>query len=140
MDLRQCRRKLGKDTLPTTEPAYNKWFSQVNASTAHFLNATFELSLELPVPGDQRIRLGEEVLKRLADATATEQDGLGTEEIKTMTAWTHFRLAKVCTEKKERAQALQHVRSALEARLAGLMPQLCRDDTTLMPGMMMRTS
>jgi tetratricopeptide (TPR) repeat protein len=133
IDLEQCRQKLGKDTLPTSEPAYNRWFSQREASTTRFLFATLESLMDAPIhlAVEQRMHLAEEVLKRLAEPKIVERDELVSDEIERLRAWTHFRLAKLYTEQRDSNRALPHVEQALRADLADLTVQTCRTDPVL---------
>jgi predicted Ser/Thr protein kinase len=130
-DLRQCRRNLGRDDLPTTVPTYADWLAKAHASTSEFLYSTRDLLGYLSVPVEVRIRLGEELLRRLADAGNVEQDGLKAEQVRDMKGWTHFGLAQAFAEKEERAKVLQHVREALQLKIPDLTAKNCQEDGTL---------
>jgi serine/threonine protein kinase len=130
-DLRQCRRKLGKDTLPTGQSFYQAWFAQASTATTRYLDASQELLWNLPVPMDLRIRLSEEILKRLGDTALVQQDGLTPAEVQTIKGWTHVRLARTSAAKEEGPdRVLHHVREALQLRLADLTPKTFRDEQT----------
>jgi serine/threonine protein kinase len=130
-DLRLCRRNLHRDDLPTTVPAYSDWLAKAHASTSEYLYSTRDLLGYLSVPVEVRIRLGEELLRRLADAGNVEQDGLKEEQARDMKGWTHFGLAQAFAEKEERAKVLQHVREALQLKMPDLTAKTCQEDGTL---------
>src|SRR5262249_27940090 len=130
-DLRQCRRNLHRDDLPTTVPVYADWLARAHASTSEYLYSTRDLLGYLSVPVEVRIRLGEELLRRLADAGNVEQDGLKEEQARDMKGWTHFGLAQAFAEKEERAKVLNHVREALQLKMPDLTAKTCQEDGTL---------
>jgi tetratricopeptide (TPR) repeat protein len=130
--LRSCRKKLpGRDALPTAVPAYNAWFLQAAGPSTKYLDATLEVLWVLPaVPVDLRVRLPQEILARLTDANAVQQERLKPEEVKRLKGWTHYRLAKAFAGKNEKDNVLRHLSEALGTRLPDLKPQTCRDDGT----------
>jgi tetratricopeptide (TPR) repeat protein/predicted Ser/Thr protein kinase len=130
-DLRLCRRNLGRDDLATTVPAYADWLAKAHASTSEYLYSTRDLLGYLSVPVEVRIRLGEELLRRLGDAGNVEQDGLKAEQVRDMKGWTHFGLAQAFAEKEERGKVLQHVREALQLKMPDLTAKTCQEDGTL---------
>jgi hypothetical protein len=137
--LRGCRRKLGKDDLPTSVPAFAAWFSQANAAAAakapsiRFLNATAEVLNYLPVADGLRVTLAEEVLKNLNDPAAAPKEGLAADEARSIKGWTHFRLAVASASKNDRPGVLAHVREALGQRAPDLGPDAFRNDPTISP-------
>jgi serine/threonine protein kinase len=128
LDLGRCRSLLGKAELQTTVAVYGQWYARSAASTTEYLDATQEVLANLPVPPSWRVRLGEEVLKRLGDGATIEQDKLTPDDIKTRKGWTHFRLARAFAENQERTNALKQIREALQLKLPDLKPQNFRED------------
>jgi tetratricopeptide (TPR) repeat protein len=131
-DLRTCRRKLGKDTLPTLVAAYKSWFAAANApSLTRYLHATSELlSNDLPVPDELRARLADELLQRLGRAEVAQQEAITPQEVRNMKGWTHFRYASVCAARNDRQGVLKNVRAALEQHLTDLEAKTFREDPT----------
>jgi tetratricopeptide (TPR) repeat protein len=127
-DLQQCRQRLGQDRYPSDVPVHNEWFGRSTAAPTEYLDYTQSLLDTMPVPGDVRIRLGEEVLVMLGDAETVKRDGLDEEMVRTKLGWTHFRLARLFAEKKNRGGVLRHVRMALEQKLPNLVPKLFQDE------------
>jgi hypothetical protein len=132
-DLRQCGRKLGKDRLPAAVATQSEWFNRAGGPATEFFYYTQEVLGELPVPVDVRIRLGEEVLKRLGDAPLMEQEGLDQAKVRNMTGLTHQRLARAFAQKEDRNRVLDHVRKALSCKLEDLTAQTFRDDGAFAP-------
>src|SRR5262249_50147793 len=127
-DLRQCRRRLGRDDLPGAVPAYGEWLARANASTAEYLYATRGVLDYLPGPGDLRVRLCPEGPQRRGGAAP---DGLQPDQVRDMKGWLHFTLAQASAQQEDRGGVLRHLREALRLRVPGLTPQACRDDATL---------
>jgi hypothetical protein len=110
---------------------YGDWLSKVGASTSEFLAATRDFLDNYSVPPDVRLRLGQELLQRLADGGLVAQDALKDEQVRDLKGWAHFHLAQVCAQKEDRPGVLQHVREALQLHVPDLTPQSCRADGTL---------
>jgi tetratricopeptide (TPR) repeat protein len=132
-DLRQCRVAAASDTLPASNGDFQQWFSMARDPLSRYLNATVTVLAYLPVPSDVRVRLSEELLKRLANPALMQQDNLPAEEVQSLKGWTHVRLAQAYAEKEDRARVLQHVREALALRVPDLTPETLRGDGTLSP-------
>jgi hypothetical protein len=135
-DLRDCRRKLGKDRLPTAEQAYNNWFDRATVAMpkgldARYLDASLEVLATLAVPEDLRIRLAQELLGHLNRNELVQQEGLKPDEVKSMQAWTYFRLAKAFAAKNERDNVYRNTELALNVRLPDLKPRNFREDPAL---------
>ena len=130
-DLRRCRDVAATDTIPVSNGDFQQWFSLAADTTSRFLNATITVLYYLPVPSDVRVKLSEELLKRLAAPALVEQDGLPAEEVSNLKGWTHVRLAEAYAEREDRVQVLQHIREALALRVPDLTPQFFRDHGTL---------
>jgi tetratricopeptide (TPR) repeat protein len=127
-NLKTCQRKLGKDTLPTAVPVYQTWYAAANAPFTRFLDTLQDVLANLSVPVDLRVRLSEEMLRRLADAEIVKQEALKPQDIKAMKGWAHARLAKVCADKQDKAGVLRHVEGALSQQLPELTPKTFQED------------
>jgi hypothetical protein len=127
-DLSQCRRLLGQDALPTSNSVYAGWYARSNGHTTDYLDATQEVLAALSAPVNVRIRLGETVLGRLNDAGIVAQEGLAAPDVLLRKGWTHYKLARAYAEKDDRPRGLQHMREALELKLADLKPETFRGD------------
>jgi serine/threonine protein kinase len=133
-DLRQCRIAAGSDTLPASNGDFQQWFALArDPSLSRYLNATVTVLAYLPVPSDVRVRLSEELLKRLANPVLVQQDNLPPEEVQSLKGWTHFRLAQAHAEKEDRTRVLQNVREALALKVPDLTPDALRGDGALSP-------
>src|SRR5262249_14410755 len=130
LDLRACRRRLPGGALPTAVAPYGTWVSLADTPSTRYLDATSEVLGYLPVPLDLRIRLSEEVLRRLEDAATARKDGLNDDEAKAMTAWTHVRLAGAFAAKNDPQGVLKQIRSALDLKRPDVTPKTFRDDPT----------
>jgi tetratricopeptide (TPR) repeat protein len=121
----------GKRVYRATWPppgAYATWCETTAGPATKFLDATVELIGVLPTPPDLRIRLQEELIRRLTGPDTALRDGLDADEVRALTAWGHYRLARFWADKDDRANVLKHIRLALAFRLDDLNPQLFRDD------------
>jgi hypothetical protein len=130
-DLRQCRVAAASDTLPSSNGDFQQWFSMARDPLSRYLNATVTVLFNLPVSSDVRVRLSEELLKRLANPVLVQQDNLPSDEVQSLKGWTHVRLAQAYAEKEDRTRVLQHVREALALRVPELTPDSLRGDGTL---------
>jgi tetratricopeptide (TPR) repeat protein len=131
-DLRACRRQLGRDDLPTSVAVYDAWMKQAQAATAAYLYTTRDVLDTLSVPAELRLRLGQELLQRLADPGAVAQDGLTEKRVGELKGWVHFRLAQVYAQKDDKSAVLREAREALQLRVSELTPKTFRDDGTFM--------
>jgi serine/threonine protein kinase len=133
-DLRACRRilaKAGKDALPTSVPLYNDWFVQANsAPLIRYIYATSDVVAYLPVVDELKIRLAENVLKKLDDPQA-RKEGISEDDIKGMKGWTHYRLAVSYAAQNNRQRVLEHVRAALALKRPDLSARTFREDASL---------
>jgi predicted Ser/Thr protein kinase len=135
-ELRQCRRRLKMDALPTPDGSYNTWFARAGGLAPRlqdatlFLDSTLDMTWYLAVSEDLRIRFAEELLKRLADPNVLQQEKIKPEDAKSRTGWTHQRLARTYAAKNDKAGVLRHVGEALKLRLPDLKPNAFRDDGT----------
>jgi tetratricopeptide (TPR) repeat protein len=132
-DLRQCREVAATDTIPVSNGDFQQWFSLASDTTSRFLNATITVLYYLPVPSDVRVKLSEELLKRVVAPALVQEDNLSAEEVANLKGWTHVRLAEAYAEREDRARVLQHVREALSQKVPGLTPQFFREHGTLSP-------
>src|SRR5262249_55727061 len=128
-DLRACRRRLGKDDLPTSVTVYNDWLSRANASTAEYLEGTLAVLWQGPAAAPGRQGVAEGLLRCLAKGAAVEREGLKPGRVDSMTAWAHYHLARaLAAQPGNRAAVLQHARAALELKVADLTPATFRND------------
>jgi serine/threonine protein kinase/tetratricopeptide (TPR) repeat protein len=128
-DLRSCRRRLGRDDLPTSVPAYNDWLGRANAGTTEYLDATLALLWQLPVPADSRIGLAEQIVKRLDDSKAVAKESLKPERVQTLLAQAHVSLARAWAGKPEgKARVRQHLEKALKQQAPGVTVAALRAD------------
>jgi serine/threonine protein kinase len=134
-DLRQCKQKLGADVLPSGNDGYKDWFAKANTtSTVRYLDATLQILWWYhPVPVDLRIRLSETLLQQLADAALFKQEGIPAEEVKGMSAYAHYRLARAYAEKEDRNHLLEQTRLALAPRTPSVSVSSFRDDGLFKP-------
>jgi hypothetical protein len=131
-DLKECRRKLGKEPLPTKDGTYTEWLARaVTGPDTRYFDATLDVLWYLNVPEDLRQGLAEEVLRRLSDANTVMQEGLKPDDVKSRKGWTHFRLAKSFAQKNDKANVLKNVQAALELKLADLKPANFQNDGAL---------
>jgi tetratricopeptide (TPR) repeat protein len=131
-ELRECRKKLGKEALPTRDGTYTEWLARaVSGPDTRYYDATLDVLGYLPVSEDLRVGLAEEVLRRLGNADVVKQEGIPPEDVKARQGWTHYRLAKSFTQKNDKDNVLSHVRAALELKLPDLKPSNFRDDPAL---------
>ena len=129
-DLRQCR-KLGADHLPEIGRPhdYQWWYALAEAGSLGFLHGTIDVIGASPV--DVRVRLIEELLRRLADGEIVKAEAVPADEVKALKARAHFRRARCAAEKEDRAGVLAHLRKALAQRQADLTPKQAREDEQL---------
>jgi serine/threonine protein kinase/tetratricopeptide (TPR) repeat protein len=127
-DLQQCRQRLGEDPFPANEENYQRWLQAADGPGVKYLTATGDVCDALAVPVDVRLRLGEEIVKRLTGEGAAGREGVAEEEATTLRGWAHYRVAHCWAEKDARDRVLRHARAALELRVKDLTPQTFRDD------------
>jgi tetratricopeptide (TPR) repeat protein len=130
-DLRDCRKRLGANALPTQDGTYGEWLARADnkqPQDTRYLDATLNVLWYLNVPEDLRVGLAEEVLRRLSDPNVAAQEKLLAEEVKNRKGWTHFRLAKSFAQKNDKAAVLRQIEAALAVKLADLKPAAFRAD------------
>lgn len=110
---------------------YGAWCQTATGPVTKFLDTTIERLGDFPTPVDLRIRLQEELIRRLTGPDPALRDGIVADEIRAMTAWGNYRLAKFWAEKNDRANVLKHIRRALAFRLADLTAQTFQDDSAI---------
>jgi serine/threonine protein kinase len=132
-DLMACRKALGKRDLPAADPNFPTWLARSDVPSTRYLDATFDVLLGSipPVPSDLPIRLGDEILGRLAKPEVLQQEKLQPGEVKKLTGLTYFRLAKVCAGRNDREKVLNYVLSALNQELPEVRVRNCREDGNL---------
>jgi hypothetical protein len=84
----------------------------------------------LSVPVEQRIKLGNQVLERLADTRATRQEGLTPDEVRGYRARVHLRLAQAAATNNDKGGVFTHVEGCLRLRVADITPAVINDDGT----------
>ena len=132
-DLRRCREVAATETILASNGDFQQWFSLASDTTSRFLNATITVLYYLPVPGDVRVKLSEELLRRLVAPALVQEDNLPADEVANLKGWTHVRLAEAYAEREDRARVLQNVREALAQKVPELTPQFFREHGTLSP-------
>ena len=132
-DLLQCQRRLQPDKLPTDVAVYNQWFRRAAGSPTEYLDATQQVLDALPLTGETRIRLAEEVLRLFGDPEIVKRDRLDDSTLRAKRGLTHLRAARLYAEQKDRAKVVMHVRGALEQKLPFLKSQNFRDDAAFSP-------
>jgi hypothetical protein len=129
LDLGRCRALLGREELSATEPAFAAWVRQANAATTLYLDATQDVLALLPVPPELRIRLGEDVQRRLADSATVMQEGLSDDELRQCKGRAHVRLARAYAAKGDRTATLKQIEEALKLKLPDVKAAIFRDET-----------
>jgi hypothetical protein len=131
-DLHECRRLLGENKdLPTSVPAYAEWLRRADgpAPGIAYLQATLDVTAGLAVPADLRVKLGEELMRRLDDNNLVAAEGLGEDAAKQMKGQTHLYLAHAAADAPDgKPNVLRHLRAALALGLAEITPDALKAD------------
>jgi serine/threonine protein kinase len=130
-DLRDCRKRLGVNPLPTGDGFYTEWLNRADnkqPQDTQYLDATLNILWYLAVPEDLRINLAEEILKRLNDPNIITQDKLMAEDVKRRKAWTHFRLGKSFAQKNDKAGVRRQIEAALALKCPEIKPETFRNE------------
>lgn len=96
-----------------------------------FLDTAVDFLWNFPTSSDTRIKLGDELLRRVSGPDDSPRKGVPDDEVKGLVGWGHFRQAKFHAERDDRAAVLRHVRAALEAKLPDLPVEKIRTDGSL---------
>lgn len=96
-----------------------------------YLDTALDFVGNFPTTNDTKVKLGEEVLRRVTGPDDALRKGIPDNELKEFVGWGHFRQAKLYAEKDDRAAVLKHVRAALAAKLSDLPPEKFRTDGNL---------
>jgi hypothetical protein len=115
-DLRECRRRLAGD-LPASVPAYAEWVRRADGPTLEYLNATLDVLSNLPVTTDLRVRLGEDLLSRLADDAAAAKDGVDAGRARLLKGQTLLFLGHTAAAAENRDDVLKRLTALLELKL-----------------------
>ncbi|MBV8308978.1 MAG: hypothetical protein JO344_01130, partial [Planctomycetaceae bacterium] len=116
---------------PPADSIYTQWCGSVSGPPAKFLDATISILWNLPTPADVRIRLEDQLVKALIGPDDTQRRGIPPAEIRTMTGWSHYRLARFWAERDDRANVLKNARLALQLRLPNLSVDTFKDDPVI---------
>jgi tetratricopeptide (TPR) repeat protein len=116
---------------PPADSIYTEWCGSVSGPPAKFLDATISVLWNLPTPADLRIRLQDQLVKALTGPDDAQRRGIPPAEIRTMTGWSHYRLARFCAERDDRANVLKNARLALQLRLPNLGVDRFKDDPVI---------
>jgi hypothetical protein len=100
-------------------------------SPTQFLDTAIDFLWNFPTSSDTRIKLGDELLRRVSGPDDTPRKGIPDDEVKALVGWGHFRQAKFHAERDNREAVLRHVRAALEAKLPDLPVEKIRTDGSL---------
>jgi tetratricopeptide (TPR) repeat protein len=129
-DLRSCRRRLGRDELPASVPAYGDWLVRANAGTTEYLDATLAVLGQLPAPPESRVAVAEVIVRRLDDPAAVAKDGLKPERVQALRAAAHLALARAWAGKPEgKARVREHLELALKQQAPGVTAAALRADS-----------
>src|SRR5262249_23654745 len=104
------------------------WFNRSGASQTEYLDYTQVLLESMPVPVGRRIRLGEEVLRLLADPEVLKRDGIDEESARVKKAWTNYRLARLYAQLKHGGKAYNFAQEPLEQKVPNLPPATSKND------------
>jgi serine/threonine protein kinase len=124
-DLRECHRLLGTADLPTSVPAYAEWVRRADGPTLEYLNATLDVLSNVSVAPDLRVRLGEDLLNRLADDDSAAKDGVDAERARHLKGQTLLLLAHTAAAAENRDDVLKR----LSALLALNLPDIATPDS-----------
>lgn len=127
-DLLDGKRRYKNGTWPPTEGNYSDWCRDVSGPPVKFLDATIIILWNLPTPTDLRIRLQDELIKGLTSPEDSLRRGIPEDELRLMTGWGHYRLARFWADKDDRTNVLKHTRQALAFRLPNLGVDTFKDD------------
>ncbi len=116
-DLRECRRRLGANDLPASVPAYAEWVRRADGPTLEYLNATLDVLSNLSVPADLRVRLGDDLLTRLADDDAVARDGVDADRARLLKGQTLLFLAHTAAGAENRDDVLKRLTGLLTLNL-----------------------
>ncbi len=120
-----------RGTWPPAESIYTQWCGAVSGPPAKFLDATISVLWNLPTPADMRIRLEDQLVKALTGPDDAQRRGIPPAEIRSMTGWSHYRLARSWAERDDRANVLKHARLALQLHLPNLGVDTFKDDPVI---------
>ena len=112
-DLLDGKKRYKSGTWPPTEGSYVDWCRDVGGPPVKFLDATILILWNLPTPTNLRIRLQDELIKGLTGSDDSLRRGIPKDELRLMTGWGHYRLARFWADKDDRANVLKHTRLAL---------------------------
>ncbi|MBV8129614.1 MAG: protein kinase [Planctomycetaceae bacterium] len=130
-DLLDGKRRYRGGAWPPTEGNYAEWCRDVGGPPVKFLDATIIILWNLPTPADLRIRLQDELIKGLTGPDDSLRRGIPLDEVRSMTGWGHYRLARFWADKDDRSNVLKHMRLALAFRLPNLGVDTLKDDPVI---------
>jgi tetratricopeptide (TPR) repeat protein len=135
LDLRNCKVRLRDHPLPTTDGTEVAWYTDANGPakepTTRYLARTLDILMwYVSVPGDLRIRLGEEVLQRLANAPLVKQEGIKPDEVHNLQATVHWNVARAAAGNNDKAAVFLHLEEALKLHAPGVTSDAIGQDTT----------
>jgi hypothetical protein len=130
-DLLDGKRRYRGGAWPPTEGNYAEWCRDAGGPPVKFLDATIVILWNLPTPADLRIRLQDELIKGLTGPDDSLRRGISPDELRSMTGWGHYRLARFWADKDDRSNVLKHTRLALAFRLPNLGVDTFKDDPVI---------
>ena len=130
-DLLDGKRHYRGGAWPPTEGNYVEWCRDAIGPPVRFLDATIIILWNLPTPADLRIRLQDELLKGMTGPDDSMRRGVPLDELRSMTGWGHYRLARFWADKDDRSNVLKHTRLALAFRLPNLGVDTFKDDPVI---------
>jgi tetratricopeptide (TPR) repeat protein/predicted Ser/Thr protein kinase len=133
--LRECKKQLRGRGLPTHDGTYQAWFTnatgEAKAMTTRYLYHTLDILMGyVSVPGDLRIRLGQELLQRLANATLMQQEGMKPDEVRGLQATVHVKVAQTAAGNNDRAAVFEHLEEALKLRAPDITRETIEKDSS----------
>ncbi len=130
-DLIDGKRRYRRGNWPPAEGSYADWCRDVVSPPVKFLDSTIVILWNLPTPPEIRIRLQDELIRGLTGPDESLRRGLPPAELKMLTGWGHYRLARFWADKDDRANVLKHARLALACRLPNLGVTTFKDDPVI---------
>ena len=124
--LRQCRQRLPADYWPEIDDQHALWLASSDGPYTRYLDRTRNILDSVPTRFETRQALHTELLTRLADSEITTSEQLSEDDVRSLTAGTHFTLAVQFAQEDRRGEALAEIRAALAVRSPDIVPDSFR--------------
>jgi predicted Ser/Thr protein kinase/tetratricopeptide (TPR) repeat protein len=133
--LRECRRQLHGLALPTHDGNYLAWYSNANGEakgmTTRYLYHTLDIIINyVSVPGELRIRLGQEVLQRLGNNALMQQENIKPEDVRVLQANVHVKVAQTAAGNNDKAVVFEHIEEALKLKTPDITRETIEKDSS----------